>query len=251
MKWILNLNSTASQKHPFFRGFSLVELAIALAVSGFVMGGIWVATSHSWENTRLAQLKIEMFMVVKNIRDLHTGQASFTAGDVQRVVPTLYSQDVIPGDMMRTPGVGCSTGTGCTNLELCGPGGSNCVVVANMPGGQCVYGMCADHPWGPGSLTGAIQRGSFSICGWNPGSTTSCSASVVAGATFFGIELMNLKYDTCVNVALQNIAPDAPPGLVDILINGTRTYPLTVTQAQTRCTASSTVTFVYRLAAQS
>lgn len=218
-------------------GFSLVEVAIVLAVIGIVLAGIWVYASRAFESEHRQRALEEMITVVNNIRSLYAGQASISSADssVAVLVPILIQQNAIPSTMARS-------GAPCTNTPA----------------------LCADNPW----AVSATLVGSFRVCGWDytgPASAGQGCSKVASPKQYFAIELVGLNQDSCTAMIPRISSSEGPPGLVDVVANGSSmlnpatagltaySLPVMVQDASTVC---STITpahvyFVYRLRASS
>jgi prepilin-type N-terminal cleavage/methylation domain-containing protein len=185
---------------PHQRGYSLVEIAIVLAVIGTIIGVLWVAASRAWEYTRRERAREAIAITVANMRSYYGGQAG-VPGALQGVPnfvqldSQLLAANVIPNNLSR------------------GPGAASCTTPNNL---------CADHPWG--SYAGGVidNAGTFNVCNWTlaSGSFNCGSPFPNTFSSFFGVQLMGLSRANCFSVVETISSASEPTGLVEVNING-------------------------------
>ena len=213
-------------------GFTLTETAIVIGIMGAVLSALWVAVDRGWDYSKREQMKEDIRLTVEGVQ----GYAGAMNGvpDLGYVAMTsqLLAANVIPASMNR--------------------------------GQTCSGNACADHAWGS-TKGGAIDtEGTFRVCNWQLGSSTTCpSAKPGNSSPFFGIALTGLAKKNCVELVQAVSSPTGPAGLVEININGTNLVgaqhvpirPVSVADATSYCTAATngngTVTFVYRVSVAS
>jgi type II secretory pathway pseudopilin PulG len=217
--------------------FSLVELAIVLAVIGIIIGGVLAASAMVWEYEKREQAIEEIGETVANARGFFAGQAGVPNIGYPTLSSNLIAANVIPNSARRT-----ASGT-CTNPA----------------------GLCADAPWGPltsGGITpvGVVDgAGTFRVCNWSLG-LFGCPAAPAAPSPFFSINLTGLTQKSCIALVEAISGSRGPSGLVEININsynvlasGNSIQPVTAGVATTHCAPGFTpfvpVNFVYRYAA--
>jgi len=224
-------------RHKRVRGFTLTELAIVIGVIGILTAAIWTFIGPAYENTRHQQLAEQLSTVVNHVRALYAGQAGIS-GAAATLTPQLVTQGAIPTNTVRS-GAG-----GCTNNN----------------------NICVDGPWGPGGGTNsatAIASGSLGVCDWTAGVPAGANCATQPNSLtsqFFAVELRGLSFASCVVIAPQNSASGAPPGLLDVVINGVsimgapgvvaHSLPVQFGDAKNLCNSGpggNTVDFVYRL----
>jgi prepilin-type N-terminal cleavage/methylation domain-containing protein len=84
------------------RGFSLIELTIALAVSGLVLGGIWTFYSSGKENESINQTVEELQAIVRGVLDIQNGR-QFSAAANTTITQNMISAGVIPSWAVTSP----------------------------------------------------------------------------------------------------------------------------------------------------
>jgi prepilin-type N-terminal cleavage/methylation domain-containing protein len=229
------------------RGYSLVEVAIVLAVIGTIIGALWVAVGQAWDYSKREQAQEAIATTVNNTRAYFTGQAGAPNMGFGPLTSQLAFYNVIPASLLRS---------------------TSCTVTTCM----------TDTPWGPfsGSPSSLDPNGTFRVCNWPMGLPfttipTTCPAAAPGGnSIFFGIALTGLTVKTCIALVETISGPSGPSGLIDVNINGlnmaaaatpipVRPVPATAATNYCACKAATgcsppavadgnaNVTFVYRV----
>lgn len=89
------------------KGYTLAEMAIVLAVAGFLTASIWAAASSARASKRIAQTSQQIMTVVQRTRDYYlgtqniTGQTSGGAAIARHsdLIFALFSKDAFPAEM--------------------------------------------------------------------------------------------------------------------------------------------------------
>ncbi len=76
------------------RGYTLTELAIVLAIAGFLMATIWSMAAHVRNNKRIAQASQQVMTVVQEIREFHMGRQGIDAAVNEDIVDALAIKGV-------------------------------------------------------------------------------------------------------------------------------------------------------------
>ncbi len=215
------------------QAYSLIEIAIVLAIFGVVLGGLWVVAGQAWEYTKREQAREAIALTVSGVRDFYAAQAGVPNLGFPALSAQLLDANAIPHNLKRAAG--------------------------------CAGTSCADNPWGPIDAGTLHYLGTFRVCSWVFGVSTSCpqvAPGVVSG--FFGIELTGLTKKSCIALVQSISSASGPSGLADVAINVTQNpstlvtlskpiQPVTYTDATTFCTTADDgygiVSFVYRLRA--
>lgn len=80
----------------FEQGFSLIELAIVLAIVGLLIAGIWLALSSTLKNNREKRTTQEIIQIVFNIRRLYENQTKTDGMDTTNLI----TAGVFPPEMV-------------------------------------------------------------------------------------------------------------------------------------------------------
>lgn len=80
-------------------GFTLTEVALAMAIIGFIIGAIWAAGSSVNEKARSEQALSQLRMVVQNIRDIYGSSFRFSSTN-KDVTDMMINAGVFPADML-------------------------------------------------------------------------------------------------------------------------------------------------------
>lgn len=215
-------NSTA-------RGFSMIEIAIVLAVIGAVLAGLWAAAATVYEYSRREQAREAITTTVANVRGFFSGQIGVSALAYAALTNQLLSENVIPSSLKRPSG--------------------------------CSGNLCADNPWGANAGGSLDTNGTYRVCNWDINNSTDCSYTSGTTSAFFGIEMTGLQQKTCIGMVQNMSSATMPTGLVEINVNGTNLLKsgyaiqpvadnVTITQCKTATDGNGKVTFVYRISAQ-
>jgi prepilin-type N-terminal cleavage/methylation domain-containing protein len=215
----MNLKLTQTQN--LKRGFSLTEFSVVLGIVGVIFAGIWVLAASMNNSVKQEKFSEMLTVIVGNVRGNYTGKAFFESTLVATMMPILTSMNVFPGNAVRNNG-GVSV---------------------------------VDSPFGQQSTAGLPAVGtaynSLYVCGWKASGSMSCEfAGGTLNVPLFAIEALLSKPD-CMKAILRNSNTTTLPGLVAIYSNGTsRALPMTLTTANTACSAAGGVNyvdFVFRL----
>ncbi len=217
-------------------GFSVMEVALVLGISGTLLAGIWSAASAAWEYARRQEALDQITAIVTNVRGYYAGQLGVAPLAYTSLTAGLMQAGVIPAYVQRNPATGCT----------------------NPPGGAP---LCADSPWGARNGTAVDPNGTLRVCNWTTGGggTDCVAANAPAGVSqFFGVAVTGLRYGSCIALTGRVSNPAGPAGLVEVNINGTNiaaggapVQPVAASKLNALCKREdvSTVTFVYRLMA--
>ncbi|MGB4102271.1 MAG: prepilin-type N-terminal cleavage/methylation domain-containing protein [Alphaproteobacteria bacterium] len=145
------------------QGFSLVELAIVLAVAGVVIGGVWAAVSSGSAKAKVVLATEQVIVLNKNIRGFYQRQACIAViGDV---TPALLAANpsAIPRDMILGGGAVSPWGQPFQvrrDLGAAGCGTNDAfryvLQYQNLPPDACI-GLVAKVT-GPGELSRGLTR---------------------------------------------------------------------------------------------
>lgn len=113
-------------------GYTLTEIAIVLAISGLVFGGIWAAANSAWRGYRASSAIRQIGVVLGNVRDRYAAISSWGAvglsGDITKKVD---QENILPSDMRQTPS---KAGGDLDHAMSRGmPGGSFSIYAAQSP----------------------------------------------------------------------------------------------------------------------
>lgn len=80
-------------------GFTLTEVALAMAIIGFIVGAIWAAGSSVNKKARNDQALSQMRMVVQNIRNIYGSTFRFSSTN-KDVTDMMINAGIFPADML-------------------------------------------------------------------------------------------------------------------------------------------------------
>lgn len=217
------------------KAYSMMEIAIVIAVIGIILGALWVAATHAWEYTRREQVRETIATTVANARSYFGGQVGVPAVASSVLTNQMIVANVVPSALKRQ--------TDCGGLA------------------------CADNPWVSSSDVAKFPDGTFEVCYWSLGiagiansASTDCStAPTQYPSAFFGVEFKGLTKQSCVALVETMSGANQPTGLVEINIGGINLQaggysiqPVSDTAVETFCITNAgadgtlSAVFVYR-----
>ncbi len=200
------------------RGFTLVQLAIALAIGGLALVAVWNGAQQAWQHTQVYNAERQLVQLVESIRTAlmststvaggpGTVQGDYTGTNAADLIQKVASMNVIPGEM-RT-----SVGT----------------TIMNSPWHTAGSATLSDSPVGVAASNGTTI-----------GSTgRSFAVRYQRTPTFHCIQFISRLTRTIDDMKMNRI-----------LVNGTAlTLPITVADLTTRCQSSdnNTIEFEFSL----
>lgn len=110
------------------RGFTLMELAIVLAVMGAVTGGIWAASAAAYQHYKVSRGLEQLQQIVDNVRTHYNTASQLPAQDFTTFTQTMAQADVFPAEIKLSPNVAPAACATCyfVNPWSAGSGGSVC-----------------------------------------------------------------------------------------------------------------------------
>lgn len=81
-----------------YKGFTLVELAIVLAVMGLIIAGIWAAAATVSRKNKEVKASQQLLEIVKNVRDLYAGRPDATGITTESMI----FSGAIPTEMQKS-----------------------------------------------------------------------------------------------------------------------------------------------------
>lgn len=113
-------------------GYTLTEIAIVLAVSGVVFGGIWTAANSAWQGYRASSAIRQIGVVLGNVRDRYAAISSWpTVG--KDITKDVDAENILPSDMRQTPSQAGGSLDHAMSRGM--PGGSFSIYTAQTPSG--------------------------------------------------------------------------------------------------------------------
>lgn len=229
------LNSITYRRSPKRRGFSLLEVAIVVAIAGFVVSGLWFVASKVQRNVAINTATDQLYQIVENIRAIYISRPGIAVDGTAlagcgaaNFHSRLSCQGAFPADMIQG-----------------GPGGF------------------AFHGWDLATAGGSVLINPILI---------DFSAPAASLSSSFGVQFLNLPVDVCTVMASQNSVPDQAQNLKAVLfrdnlgaitnsfsstdwaaVNGSPTLPVLPNLAAAACQnaagggATATVEWVFML----
>ncbi len=113
------------------QGFSLLEMAIALMISGIILTGVWVAGTSVWRNHQRQKTFDQVMLIVQNVRDFYAARGSGDWPTGSNINMVLRNNGLIPTEMMEDR---TSTTSSVINHDLGGaPSGASTGSVVLTP----------------------------------------------------------------------------------------------------------------------
>lgn len=150
------------------RGFTLMELAIVLAIMGAVTGGIWVASAAAYQHYKVSRALEQLQQIVENVRTHYNAASRLPNQNYTVFTQTMAQADVFPAEIKLSPNV---APTAC----------ATCYFV---------------NPWSAGS--GGAVCGGGAVC------VATNDAAMFGGATVgynFAVLMRDLPQDVCITFA--------------------------------------------------
>jgi type II secretory pathway pseudopilin PulG len=171
--------------------FSLTELAIVLGVIGTILGAIWVAASHVYNNQRTDKAVQQIVTIASDIKALYpSGQIQ---GGAQMISPLAINNGIFPADMIGSY-AGTEFGSGWGGAAGCGLNPWNAQVIVGSQFG-----------WLPGDGSNNFD---FIIGPFTNAQCSSFLPALVASAATAG--LIQVYADIGVNPAIPVSASTSP-----------------------------------------
>ena len=172
MSWRLKYRAR-SRGFTLPRGFTLIETALVFGVMGLIVGGVWYAAASVHRHAAINTAADHLYQIVENVRGIYGSR------------PGIFTDN--------TAAVGCGAANFNSRLSCQG------AYPVDMTGGP---GNFAYHVWDLAAANGSVQV--------EPMDNALSNAAVAApGVTSFGVSLLNLPVDVCVELAALHSVPDA------------------------------------------
>jgi len=168
------------------RGFSLIELAIALGVAGLIVGGIWAAAGAAYETHRVNQTVDQVRQIVENVRGRYATASQLPNNFYDGFTQLVAAADLFPAETRLDPTRNPAT----------------CTV-----GNPCYFA----NPWSSDGVGARCNGGTICISANQP-----FGGANILPLYNFTLMLRNLPQQACIKVgsALMNLSTDI--GLVAV-----------------------------------
>lgn len=116
------------------RGFTLVELAIVLAIIGIVIAGIWAAAATVSRRNREAKATQYLLQIVQNVRSLYAKQQDNTDLTIQNLI----TAGAIPSEMVTSPTTAVTPWDTAVTVDTASGPTVFTIVFARVPVASCI-----------------------------------------------------------------------------------------------------------------
>jgi len=183
------------------RGFTLTEMSIVLLAASAIIGAVWVAGQHVWDNFRITRANQQIMKVVQSVRDYYgpSGQSFPIAAATFGGSCTIPASgdftcaadyfNLIPQEMRRN--------------AAAAPGGTAIDHAINNS-----FGGAAAPTWG-----------SFHVF------NVTCPANTGVGSNCFALAIQGLQQTPCVRLLLSAPFTDTSIGIIQVGTQGTSGVP--------------------------
>lgn len=153
-------------------GFTLMEVALVLGITGLVVGGVWYAAAKVQRSAAINAAADQLYQIVENLRAVYNSR------------PGIFTDN--------TAAPACGVANFNSRLSCQG------VYPVDITGGA---GNFAFHAWAQGVANGSVQIEPMD-------NLLNNAAAAAPGASSFGVRYINLPTDVCTVLAAQHSIPD-------------------------------------------
>lgn len=153
-------------------GFTLIEVALVLGITGLVIGGIWYAAAKVKRSAATNVAADQLYQIVENVRAVYNSR------------PGIFT------DNTAAPGCGVASFNSRLSCQGAFP--------VDLTGGA---GNFAFHAWDRAAANGSVQIEPVD-------NLLNNGASAAPGVSSFGVRYVNLPTDVCTVLAAQHSTPD-------------------------------------------
>lgn len=153
-------------------GFTLIEVALVLGITGLVIGGVWYAAAKVQRSAAINAAADQLYQIVENVRAVYNSR------------PGIFT------DNTAAPGCGAASFNSRLSCQGAFP--------VDLTGGA---GNFAFHAWDLAVVNGSVQIEPVD-------NLLNNAAAATPGASSFGVRYVNLPTDVCTVLAAQHSTPD-------------------------------------------
>lgn len=122
-------------------GFSLLELAIVLAVAGLIVTAIWIYAGRAYESAKAYNAARQIMELAQNIREHYQSRVTFTDTALDPLQQAVARADLVPTDMKATPNTPPANCTAATPCAFVHPWGGALTVNSSTVAGVVADGQ--------------------------------------------------------------------------------------------------------------